>query len=344
MDALAEIYRDVGLPLGIGQWQIDLVALRLFWPRGIGLGGAAVGYVWASFDDVIRSHFAGDRARFMGYIEEIVRAQGGDRILTIETIGPSGEPIPLRISGRYVHDDTGTRIYGVMLALGSWQDLEDRAHDLSLTLDALFYAADSGMVVFDVELTIRRANRKAMAVLGVTQLDRPQEQIFAEMAARAPTEILGRLGEALRQRATVGGVYRTPGTLEAYRWRATPWGKSDLGARGVALVFNRLEDRRIEPIRTDRNAVLEHLRNPVMVLQPATGEISFANPAARTIFNMKRDGRHFVRNLADLCGRAIPAETYDEIRKGGQFVTLKLGARLSRIDGPAEELLVEYPH
>ncbi|MBP0652028.1 hypothetical protein J8J40_33705, partial [Mycobacterium tuberculosis] len=79
---------------------------------------------------------------------------------------------------------------------------------------------------------------------------------------------------------------------ETYRWRGTPWGRTDIGARGVVAVFNRLEDRIIpSTVARSRHAVLEHVHIPVVVLQPGSGEISFANTAARSAFHLKDDGR-----------------------------------------------------
>lgn len=341
---MQQVYRVVGLPLGIGQWLVDLQKMRLYWPRGI-VSGQRVEYTWASFDDVVDRHFSDNRGRFMTYIEDLVRNPGIDRTLSIPVRNLQGELVPLRVSGRSVRDNGEAFIYGVLLAERRGLELEEQAHSLSLILDATFYAADSGMIVFNDQLRVTRANRKAIAVLGITALDRPQAQIFAEIEERSPPEIIERLTEALRQRATVSGVYHPPGTDETYRWRATPWGRAEMGARGVVSVFNRLEDRLVPAApAANRHAVLRHVHVPVMVLSPHTGEIAFANPAARAAFHLKGDGKSFVRNLVDVCGRAVPPEAYDEVRRGGQFVNLRLGARVSKLEGPPEELLVEYLH
>jgi PAS domain-containing protein len=339
-----QVYREVGLPLGIGQWLVDLQRMQLYWPRGMASGVSTIEYTWASFDEVVERHFSDSRGKFMGYIEDLVRHPGEDRTLSIQARNLKGDLTPLRVSGRSVRDHGDAFIYGLLCAGQHGLELEDQAHTLSLVLDAAFFAVDAGMVVFDHMLTVRRANRKALAALGVTALDRPQQAVFEELEERTPPEIRARLIEAIRQRATVSGIYHTPLTRIVYRWRATPYGKSEEGARGVVVVFERAEapPRETNETATARHAVLQHVHVPVMVLQPGTGEIAFANPAARAAFKLQSNGKNFVRNLVDLCGRAVPQEAYDEVRRGGQFVNLRLGARVAKLEGPPEELLVEY--
>lgn len=337
-----QVYREVGLALGIGQWLVDLQKMRLYWPRGIASGIAEVAYTWASFEDVVERHFSDNRARFMTYIEDLVRHPGEDRTLSIYARNLNGDMVPLRLSARSVRDQGEAYIYGILNAGSHSVELEGQAHDLSLILDAVFYAAEGGMVVFDAGLAVRRANRKALAALGVNALDRAQAEVFADLEARTPPEIRSRLVDALRQRATVSGQYRTPLSRNLYRWRATPFGKAEMGARGIVVFFTPIEAVEEAPAAATRHAVLQHVHVPVMVLKPGTGEISFANPAARSAFNLKSNGKHFVRNLVELCGRAVPPEAYDEVRRGGQFVNLRLGARVAKLDGPPEELLVEY--
>lgn len=339
------IYRDVGLPLGIGQWLVDLQKMRLYWPRGVASNNLNATYGWSSFDEVVDRHFADHRAKFMGFVEDLVRHPGVDRTLAIQARNLEGVLVPLRLAGRSVRDKGEAYIYGVMQAAQHSLELEEQAHSLSLILDAAFFAVDAGVVVFDDKLAVRRANRKALLALGVTGFDRAQAAIFAELEARTPEEIRNRLSEALRQRATVSGLYRTPLTRVVHRWRATPYGRSEMGARGVVVVFERIEEaKETTEIAAARHSVLEHVHVPVMVLRPGTGEIAFANPAACAAFQLKKGGKHYVRNLVDLCGRAVPAEAYDEVRRGARFVNLRLGARVARLEGPPEELLVEYLH
>jgi hypothetical protein len=341
------VFGEVALALDIGHWLVDLQKMQIYWPVGLGVKSRRRAYSWTSFDSVVSQYADNERMRFMTFIEEIVRNPGQDRVLSITARGPEGQSIPLRLSARYLKVEGQAYIYGVIVATGHSLELEDQAHSLSLVLDAVFYAAESGMIVLDDGLHITRANREAIGVLGVKTLDAPQMAIFAEMETRLPPDIREQLGVALRQRASVSGIYRRPLTRDVYRWRATPWGKGVMGARGVALVFTQASaDGALAQPQTQgdvsRLKVLENVHIPVVVLKPSTAEIRFANQAARTTFHMKSDGKHFVKNLVDLCGRAVPAEAYEEVRKGGQFINLKMGARLSKVDSAGEDLLVEY--
>lgn len=340
-----DIFGDVGLALDIGHWLVDLQKMRIRWPVGIGMKARKRIYAWTSFEKVVASYAEHERMRFMAYVEDLVRNPGEDRILRVSIKGTDTEDIPLRLSGRYVKVDGLAYIYGIVVATGHGLELESQAHSLSLVLDAVFYGSENGMVVFDDMLRITRANREAIEVLGVRNIDVPQRAIFAEMETRIPHDIRDHMMAALRQRATVSGIFRSQVTQFSYRWRATPWGKGAMGSRGVVVVFNR------QPVETSttgavadvsRLEVLEHVHIPVVVLKPSTAEIRFANQAARNTFHMKSDSKHYVRNLVDLCGRAVPPEAYEEVRRGGQFVNLKMGARLSKVDSVGEDLLVEY--
>jgi PAS domain-containing protein len=338
------VFGEVALALDIGHWLVDLQKMLIYWPVGLGVKSRKRAYNWTSFDTVVNQYVDNERMRFMSFIEDLVRNPGDDRVLSITAKGPDKQNIPLRLSARYMKVDGQAYIYGVIVATGHSLELEDQAHSLSLVLDAVFYAAESGMVVLDDMLRITRANREAIAVLGVKNVDAPQMAIFAEMESRIPTDIREQLMMALRQRATTSGIYRRPLGRELYHWRATPWGKGVMGARGVALVFTKKPVEQVAQSENDvaRLKVLENVHIPVVVLKPSTAEIRFANQAARTTFHMKADGKHFVKNLVDLCGRAVPAEAYEEVRKGGQFINLKMGARLTKVDSTGEELLVEY--
>ncbi|MBP0587595.1 hypothetical protein, partial [Mycobacterium tuberculosis] len=79
-----QIYREVGLPLGIGQWMVDLQRMRLYWPKGIASPSIDTSYAWASFNEVVDRHFAENRSRFMGYIEDLVRHPDQDRTISIQ--------------------------------------------------------------------------------------------------------------------------------------------------------------------------------------------------------------------------------------------------------------------
>lgn len=338
-----EIFRDVGLPLGIGQWFVDLQKMQLYWPRGIASQSAIVIYSWASFNEVVDRHFSENRSRFMGFIAQVVRSPNEDHTITIQARNLQNELVPLKLSARSVRDSDGAYIYGLMQTTRHSLELENQAHSLSLILDAVFSAVDGGMIVFDDQLRVRRANRKAIALLGITDLDRQPVDIFADVEARSPQEITSQLAEALRQRASVSGVYQPPRTREAYHWRGTPWGRTGIGARGVVAIFSRQEESTTTTAtKLDRYGVLEHIHTPVVIVQLGTAEVCYANLAARTSLQLDGAQKYFVRNLVELCGRAVPPVAYEQIRRGAQFVNLRSGARVSKLQGQPDALLVEY--
>lgn len=117
-----------------------------------------------------------------------------------------------------------------------------------------------------------------------------------------------------------------------------------MGARGVVAIFSRVD--RVVPAtsKIDRYGVLEHVRSPMVVVHLETAEVAYANAAARTTLQLNGGRKYFVRNLVELCGRAVPAVAYEEIRRGAQFVNLRSGARVAKLQGREEELIIEYMH
>jgi hypothetical protein len=97
----------------------------------------------------------------------------------------------------------------------------------------------------------------------------------------------------------------------------------------------------VSPDRSHR--ALEWVKHPIVLASLSTGEIAFANRAARELYRLPAGKRSFVENIFDLSGFTCDPDPVAIVEAGGHLLRLKLGARVGRMFDYDDDLLfIEY--
>ncbi len=384
MADLVEIVQQVGYSLDIGYWFVELEKRIVYWPKGLGRPAHApgdTGYQASPLDKVITMIDEPDQGRFRAYLTDILHAEGVDRVIEVAVNTTWGARVQVRLAGRRVGHGKETRIIGLLELITRWKETERSAKTLGFIIEALFISSDSGIVIFDGDLQVRRLNRNALDLFGITEADEAEGNYSAALEAKMPPRIRNLLREAIESSSAVTGTLALGG-LGAPRlsWRANPWGDGRGDMSGIVMVFNSkrltraadLADIELRPTaatkagaqaapptptptlppppaaRHDeaperRHRALEWVKHPIVLASLSTGEIAFANRSARELYHLPVGKRWFVENIYDVSGFTCDPDPLVIVEAGGHLLRLKLGARVGRMFDYDEDLLfIEY--
>ncbi|MCE1235195.1 MAG: PAS domain-containing protein [Hyphomicrobiales bacterium] len=381
LDAI-EIVKQVGYTLDIGYWLIDLERRLVYWPKGLGRPRTEVGdrgYQASPLDKMIERVDPEDQGRFRAFLAGIL-AGGRDEAIEITHLASWGEKVALRLAGRRSGHGHDTKIIGLVEVIDRWREHERLAKNLGFIVEALFISSDAGIVIFDGQMRVRRLNRNALDLFGVTEAEEESGDWAAIIEKRLPKATRDLLMEAIETSSAVSGTLSLGG-LGGPRlaWRANPWGDGVGDSSGLVMTFNakrqiRLADlaerealraatpkidepppppepelppAHVSPVGEDeaqaRHRALEWVKHPILLVSIATGEIAFANRSARDLFHLPAEKRCFVENVYDLSGFTCDVDPLVIAAGGGHVLRLRLGARVGRMfDYDSDLLFVEY--
>ena len=385
MADLSEIVQQVGYALDIGYWLIELDTRTVYWPKGLGRPPEETGqrgYQASSLDRVLAMIDVDDQGRFRAFLADILSADGADRRIEVTVNATWGGRIPVRLAGRKVGSGKEARIIGLLEVITHQKETERLAKSLGHIVEALFISSDSGIVIFDGDLKVRRLNRNALDLFAVSDADEADGNYSAAIEAKLPRETRELLKEAIESSSAVSGTLSLGGLgSPRLAWRANPWGAGAGDMSGVVMVFNpkrlaraadlaeiELRPRApaakrpasppevavVEPTLPPpprlpaeapdrRHRALEWVKHPIVLVSITTGEIAFANRHAREFYHLPPGKRCFVENLFDVSGFECDPDPLAIAAAGGHVLRLRLGARVGRMFEYDEDLLfVEY--
>lgn len=377
---LVEIVKQVGYSLEIGYWFVEIERRIVYWPKGLGRPAhapGATGYQAGELDKIIAMIDGPDQGRFRAFLTDILHADGADRVIELTVNSSWGARIEVRLAGRRVGHGKEARIIGLLEVIDRWKKSERLAKSLGFIVEALFISSDSGIVIFDSGLHVRRLNRNALDLFGITEADEADGSYSAALEAKLPQNIRALLEEAIESSSAVSGTLALGG-LGASRltWRANPWGDGQGEMSGIVMVFNpkrlaRAADLVDLELRAEvaakagaqaakptlppppaarhdeapdrRHRALEWVKHPIVLVSISTGEIAFANRAARELYRLPAGKRCFVENVYDVSGFTCDPDPVTIVEAGGHLLRLKLGARVGRMFDYDDDLLfIEY--
>lgn len=389
---LVEIVKQVGYTLDIGHWMIDLDSRTVYWPRGLGrphdIEGDK-GYVASSLEKTLSMIEDPDQGRFRTFLADILKGQG-EHPIEVTFNATWGSKIRLRMAGKQVGHGKEAKIIGLVEVIDRLKEAERLAKSMSFIVEALFISSDAGIVLFDNRLEVRRLNRNAMELFGVTEADEERGDWAEVIEQKLPKSVREALTEAIDNSAAVSGTLNLGGLGGArLAWHANPWGNGVGDMSGLVMTVTSkvktqpqvrtalLAERELlgaektpillrEPHREPdvvpvpvelppapkaasedpeghRHKALEWVKHPIVLVSIATGEIVYANRAAREHLHLPHEGRIFVENMYDLSGFACDVDPLAITTAGGKVVRLRLGARVGRMtDYDSDLLFVEY--
>lgn len=368
-----EVIKQVGYTLDIGYWLIDLDSRVVYWPRGLGRpkgDDGDRGYHASPLDKVMGQIAEDDQGRFRAFLADILKGHS-EHALEMSIRASWGNVIRVRLAGRQVGTGKDAKIIGLVEVIDRWKESEKLAKSLSFIIEALFISSDSGIVIFDDQLRVRRLNRNALDLFGVTEAEEESGDWAAIIEKRLPRGTRELLVDAIENSAAVSGTLSLGG-LGGPRlaWRANPWGSGGPGdMSGLVMTVNAKRQIRLadlaerEALRDvaavtapvapepptlppapiapktgdgsdageERHRALEWVKHPVLLISIRTGEIAFANRSARDVYHLPADKRSFVENLYDLSGFSCDVDPLAITAAGGHVLRLKLGARVGRM-------------
>lgn len=381
LDAV-EIVKQVGYTLGIGYWLIDLEHRVAYWPRGLGRpddGAEERGYQASPLDKLIERVEAEDRGRFRMFLGRILEG-ATDEVVELCFHASWGGRVHVRMSGRRTGQGRDAKVVGLVEVIDRWLEHERLAKNLSFIVEALFISSDAGIVLFDSQLRVRRLNRNALDLFGITEAEEEKGDWAAIIEKHLPKATRDLLLEAIETSSAVSGTLSLGG-LGAPRlsWRANPWGAGGGDMSGLVMTFaakrqirfadvaehealvGKTSSEAAPPPPTDpvlppahvspagedddraRHRALEWVKHPILLVSIGTGEIAFANRSAREFYHLPAERRAFVENVYDLSGFSCDVDPLVITAAGGHVLRLKLGARVGRmLDYDADLLFVEY--
>ena len=380
LDAV-EIVKQVGYTLDIGYWLIDLERRLVYWPKGLGApkdGSGERRYHASPLDRMIERVDPEDRGRFRAFLGRILDG-ATDGAIELTILSSWGGKSRLRLAGRRTGQGREAKVVGLVEVLDRWLEQERLAKNLSFIVEALFISSESGIVIFDSQLHVRRLNRNALDLFGVTDAEEESGDWASIIEKRLPKATRDLLVEAIESSSAVSGTLSLGG-LGAPRlaWRANPWGSGSGDMSGLVMTFSAkrqvrfaelaerealngktpsdrdeatatpiLPPAHVSPTGEEdeqaRHRALEWVKHPILLVSIATGEIAFANRSARELYHLPADKRSFVENVYDLSGFTCDVDALAIGVAGGHVLRLKLGARVGRmLDYDADLLFVEY--
>jgi PAS domain-containing protein len=376
-----EVVKKVGYTLGIGCWLIDLEHRVVYWPKGLGRPAGQTGergYQSSPLDKMIERIDADEQGKFRAFLGRILEG-AADEVIELSFDASWGGRVRVRMSGRRTGHGHDAKVFGLVEVIDHWLEHERQARSLSFIVEALFISSDVGIVLFDGQLKVRRLNRNALDLFGITEAEEASGDwaaIIEKHLSKATRELLL---EAIETSSAVSGTLSLGG-LGAPRlaWRANPWGAGPGDMSGLVVTFAAKRPARfaeiaerearaagptiavepavgeptLPPVHVSpageeddqaRHRALEWVKHPILLVSIATGEIAFANRSARELYRLPADRRAFVENVYDLSGFSCDVDPLAIAAGGGHVLRLKLGARVGRmLDYDADLLFVEY--
>lgn len=381
LDAV-EIVKQIGCTLGIGYWLIDLERRVAYWPKGLGRPDDRAeerGYRASPLDKMIERVDAEDRGRFRSFLGRILEG-ATDEVVELCFHGSLQDRVHVRMCGRKTGQGREAKVVGLVEVIDRWLEHERLAKNLGFIVEALFISSDAGIVIFDTQLRVRRLNRNALELFGVTEAEEERGDGAAIIERHLPKATRDLLLDAIETSCAVSGTLSLGG-LGAPRltWRANPWGAGGGEMSGLVMTFAAKRQIRFadvaehealvgksaaEAVPTPpadpvlppapvtsagedddraRHRALEWVKHPILLVSIGTGEIAFANRAAREFYHLPAERRAFVENVYDLSGFSCDVDPLAIGAAGGHVLRLKLGARVGRmLDYDADLLFVEY--
>ncbi|NLH82127.1 MAG: PAS domain-containing protein [Phyllobacteriaceae bacterium] len=380
LDAI-EVIKQVGYSLDIGYWLIDLQHRIVYWPKGLGRAKGEDGdrgYQASPLDKMIERIDPEDQGRFRAFLVGILE-HDADEPIEVTQQTSWGRRIRLRMAGRRVGHGQDSKIIGLVEVIDRWVEHERLARNLGFIVEALFISSDAGIVIFDGQLKVRRLNRNALDLFGVTEAEEESGDWAAIIEKRLPRATRELLLEAIENSSAVSGTFALGGLgSPRLAWRANPWGAGAGDMSGLVMTFSakrqiRLADLaerevmrgmddaieppvqeaptlppiHVSPASEDesqaRHKALEWVKHPILLVSIATGEIAFANRSGREHFHLPAEKRCFVENVYDLSGFTCDVDSLAIAAAGGHVLRLRLGARVGRmLDYDADLLFIEY--
>ena len=313
MTDLADVVQKVGYALDIGYWLIELDSRTVYWPKGLGRPkgmAGEVGYHATPLDRVLAMIDEDEQGRFRGYLAEILAAEGTDRTIEVTVTTTWGARVPVRLAGRKIGSGHEARIIGLLEVVTHLKETERLAKSLGHIVEALFISSDSGIVIFDSDLRVRRLNRNALDLFRVSEEDEAGGNWSAAIEEKLPRDTRDLLKEAIETSSAVSGTLSLGGLgSPRLSWRANPWGSGTGDMSGVVLVFNPkrlpraadLAEIELRPKRAveaapaappptlppplavkageapeARHRALEWVKHPIVLASISTGEIAYA--------------------------------------------------------------------
>lgn len=379
MADLVEIIQKVGYALDIGYWLVEIDTRTVYWPKGLGrpadIGGDR-GYFASPLDRITAMVDTADQGRFRAFLADILAADGHYRTIELSVNATWGARIAVRLAGSKVGVGKEARIIGLLEVITHQRETERLAKSLGHIVEALFISSDSGIVIFDQNLEVRRLNRNALDLFRISEADEAEGNYSAAIEAKLPTETRELLKEAIATSSAVSGTLSLGGLgSPRLSWRANPWGAETDDMKGVVMVFNpkrltRAADiaeievrpaKRTAPEPTvapplpppppaavgeppeHRHRALEWVKHPIVLVSITSGEIVYANRHARELYHLPPGKRWFVENLFDVSGFECDPDPLAIVAGGGHSLRLKLGARVGRMFDYDDDLLfIEY--
>ena len=207
MPDLVEIIQEVGYSLDIGYWLIELETKVVYWPKGLGRRGAAAdeasGYQASSLEKIIAMIDEADQSRFRGFLTDILHTDHEDRTIEVGVNASWGAHIQVRLAGRKVGRGHDAKIIGLLEVISHWKETERLAKSLGHIVEALFISSDSGIVIFDGDLHVRRLNRNALDLFALSEADEADGNYSAAIEAKLPAKIRELLLDAIATSSAV---------------------------------------------------------------------------------------------------------------------------------------------
>lgn len=280
---LVEVIKQVGYTLDIGYWLIDLDTRTVYWPRGLGrphdVDGDR-GYVASSLDKMLALTDDADQGRFRAFLADILKGQT-DRQIEITHNASWGSKVRLRMAGKQVGHGKDAKIIGLVEVIDRWKETERLAKSMSFIVEALFISSDAGIILFDNRLEIRRLNRNAMTLFGLTEADEESGDWAAKIEAKIPKATREALVEAIDNSAAASGILNLGGLAGTrLAWRANPWGNGVGDMSGLVMTVSPKVQSKPQ-VRTALLAERELLRSELAAVSPGTAP-DFAPEAPQT--------------------------------------------------------------
>jgi PAS domain-containing protein len=377
MSPLETILYECGAAAGIGFWRFDAERGLLHWPRGFGPARDESYGSWWRLGDFGQFFEASDRTRLFDYYENLFAPENPPFTLEIP-VQTDGRRIQLRIEGKQLRISEHLLAGGLVRDISRRADAEERAKSLTQILEAMLGTVHSGVIVLDVQGQVRKANRMAMDMFGVTLSGPIDTPAFHRLAANLPPSLQETAQRCRLTRARVeGSSVGASGLAEPLTWEANPWGRGGVvvvvrpegffGAKMAAVLAAETKTAGEAPILTpsappllagsapaadasvaaaavaNSRALLEYVRHPCLIIQTRDATIDYANKFAREKLGIKTGVTSHVNNLFELTGRHPPRHVYVTADRFNTIVTLPMGARVARMNDIDPDLyFVEY--
>lgn len=378
MSPLETILYECGSAAGIGFWRFDAERGLLHWPRGFGPARDESYGSWWRLGDFGQFFEASDRARLFDYYENLFAPENPPFTLEIP-IKTEDRRIQLRIEGKQLRLSEHLFAGGLVRDITRRADAEERARSLTQILEAMLGTVHSGVIVLDGQGQVRKANRMAMDIFGVTLQGPIDTPALHRLGANLPPSLLETAQRCRQTRTRIEGTSAgAPGFTEPLTWEANSWGRGGVvvvvrpegffGAK-VAAALAAAKARSAEAGQAtptapppaasagaspanetisaaavaSSRALLEYVRHPCLIIQTRDATVDYANKFAREKLGIKTGVTSHINNLFELTGRHPPRHVYVTADRFNTIITLPMGARVARMNDIDPDLyFVEY--